>query len=692
MLKKLFTFLLPLLVFAAVGIKSASADEGMWLPSQISKKIAEMQAAGFKLSAEDIYDINKASLKDAIVHFNSGCTGELISNQGLLITNHHCGFKAIQSHSSVEHDYLRDGFWAKGRSEELPNPGTLHVDFLEYMQDVTAQVLKGTESGKLSEKEISEIIGKNCKEIEKRASAAGKGLWAKVTPLYYGNEYYLFVYKRFTDVRLVAAPPSSIGKFGGDTDNWMWPRHTGDFSIFRIYADKNNEPADYSPENVPYIPKRFFRISSKGVKEGDFTLVYGYPGRTKEYIVSTEAEHIAKVSNPLKIELRTLILNIYDKEMSASQAVRIAYASKQANVANSWKKWQGEMKGIIRLGTVESKKAFEREFTEWALSAKAGKNGKAYADALSELLSFTKRYCEVSRLYDLQAEALNAVEIIKAAYFEKADSLFFKDYSQKIDKQVFEALYNAYDRALQDDQKSNYFKEKRAQYGGIENWADSLFAEPFSPGSENLKMAAEIYAGTNGWLNSCYRKEMVELNAKIQSLYKIYLRGLMEYAASTGRPALGKSIFYPDANSTLRVAYGKVAGYSPADAVYYNPVSTLQGIMEKDNPDIYDYNIPQRLRDLYAAKDYGRWESGGSVPVAFIATNHTSGGNSGSPVLNANGELIGVNFDRVWEGTMSDVVFDPAFCRNISLDIRYVLFLLDKYAGAQWILDELTIN
>ena len=692
MLKKLFTFLLPLLVFAAVGIKSASADEGMWLPSQISKKIAEMQAAGFKLSAEDIYDINKASLKDAIVHFNSGCTGELISNQGLLITNHHCGFKAIQSHSSVEHDYLRDGFWAKGRSEELPNPGTLHVDFLEYMQDVTAQVLKGTESGKLSEKEISEIIGKNCKEIEKRASAAGKGLWAKVTPLYYGNEYYLFVYKRFTDVRLVAAPPSSIGKFGGDTDNWMWPRHTGDFSIFRIYADKDNEPADYSPENVPYTPKRFFRISSKGVKEGDFTLVYGYPGRTKEYIVSTEAEHIAKVSNPLKIELRTLILNIYDKEMSASQAVRIAYASKQANVANSWKKWQGEMKGIIRLGTVESKRAFESVFTEWALSGKAGKRGEEYAEALSELLSLTRRYSEISRLYDLQTEALNAVEIVKAAHFEKADSLFFKDYSQKIDKQVFVALYNAYDRALPDEQKSNYFKEKRAQYGGIENWADSLFAEPFSPGSENLKMAAEIYAGTNGWLNSCYRKEMVELNAKIQSLYKIYLRGLMEYAASTGRPALGKSIFYPDANSTLRVAYGKVAGYSPADAVYYNPVSTLQGIMEKDNPDIYDYNIPQRLRDLYAAKDYGRWESGGSVPVAFIATNHTSGGNSGSPVLNAQGELIGVNFDRVWEGTMSDVVFDPAFCRNISLDIRYVLFLLDKYAGAQWILDELTID
>ena len=706
MIKRVFVFSLWALVIFCLNITPAQADEGMWLPSQIAKKIADMQAAGCKLSVEDIYNINGASIKDAIVHFNGGCTGELISNKGLLITNHHCGFSAIQSHSTVEHDYLRDGFWANGMKDELPNPGSLYVDFLEYMQDVTEPVLKGTFGKRLTESQRNAIIEKNISQIEKQASAAGKGLWAKVKPLYYGNEYYLYVYKRFTDVRLVAAPPSSIGKFGGDTDNWMWPRHTGDFSIFRIYADQNNEPADYSPQNVPYRPKRFLTISSKGVREGDFTMVYGYPGRTQEYIVSTAAHYIAKISNPAKIHLRSLILDIFEREMNASQAVRIAYAAKQANVANSWKKWQGEMKGIVRLKVVEEKEAFEAEFTKWALQGAGEEAGKAanraqYAEALAQLVELNRDYGQIAIVYDYQREALNAVEILKYAFRRSnasgadaaaKDSVFFANYSQKIDKELFVALYNAYNKELPKEKKSPYFNEQLERFGTIERWADSLFAKPFSPNSGNLQMAEEIYDKTNAWVNLCYVDSLKRLSAKMESLYKIYMQGLMEYAKSTGKPALGKKIFYPDANSTLRVAYGKVAGYSPSDAIYYKPVSTLTGIMEKDNPDIYDYDVPQRLRELYAAGDFGKWNVEGSIPVAFIATNHTSGGNSGSPMLNAEGQLVGVNFDRVWEGTMSDVVFDPDFCRNISLDIRYVLFLLDKYAGAQWLLDELTID
>lgn len=663
-----------LLVLIVFGVLPVFADEGMWLPSLISQRIQDMQAKGFKLSAEDIYSINRSSLKDAIVHFGGGCTGELISDEGLLITNHHCGFGQIQSHSSVEHDYLKDGFWAMKRSEELPNPG-LTVSFLEYMEDVTDRVLKGYRQ-EMTEQERTELVRKNTEKIIGKAAGGNENLRASVSPLYYGNQYYLFVYKVFRDVRLVGAPPSSIGKFGGDTDNWMWPRHTGDFSLFRVYADKNNEPAAYSEDNVPYKPKRFFNISAKGIKEGDFTMVYGFPGRTNEYIMSDAVEQIAKVSNPHKIKLRTLRLDVQRREMAKDPAVRIKYASKNAGVSNSWKKWQGEMKGIIRLKAIENKKEFERNFARWA-------EGKPEYEGLVEKMhDLYSSIGELSLVSDYQTEALNAVELLSfAGTGQKNPENFYKNYYMPIDKDIFIALFNEYDKSIPDKYKSPYFKRQMSEYGTAEAWADAVFDGP------DMEKAAEIYRETNEYFSENIRPVLDSVNREINLLYRTYMRGQMEYNKAVG----GTKVFYPDANSTLRVAYGNVKGYSPADAVYYLPGSTLEGIVQKDNPEIYDYDIPQKLRDLHAAGDYGTWETDGSVPVAFIATNHTSGGNSGSPVLDAEGNLIGVNFDRVWEGTMSDVVYDPQVCRNIALDIRYALFIIDKLAGAQHLLDEMNI-
>ena len=643
-------------VLLTVSLFPLKADEGMWLPALISQRIADMQAKGLKLSAEDIYSVNQASLKDAVVLFGGGCTGELVSDQGLLFTNHHCGYSYIQKHSSVEHDYLKDGFWALNRGEELPNPG-LTVRFLERMEDVTAQVLKGYKPGKMDELDRIKIVKKNSEKLKEQAVKDGKGLKASVEALYYGNQYFLFVFREYTDVRLVGAPPSSIGKFGGETDNWMWPRHTGDFSIFRIYAGKDNLPADYSEDNIPYTPKKSLKISRAGVKEGDFTFVYGCPGSTQEYVHSEAVKYISEVSDPEKIALRTTRLQIMKKYMDKSQAVRIQYSSKYAGVANAWKKWQGEAKGLKKMKTVATKQAYEARFREWA-------QGTEFKDVLDNLAYIYAERNALYRAYEYYNETVRSIERLRMVSGRPFE---MKDYYQPIDEETFVALMEAFDKNLDDAYKPAYFLQKRAEYDSMEAWKDDVFAS-----DEDARALSDA-------LDAFYRGAIVSkvrsLNESLQLVYRDYMRAQMAFEP--------EKAFYPDANLTLRVAYGHVEGYRPADAIYYHPVSTLRGIIEKDNPDIFDYNIPQTLRDIYARGGHE------DQPVCFLATNHTTGGNSGSPVLNAEGNLIGINFDRVWEGTLSDLAFDPDVCRNISLDVRYILFIIKEIGHADYLLDEM---
>ena len=687
MMKKLFLSLLVLLT-ALVPVK---ADEGMWLPLLISSRIKDMQDKGFRLTAEDVYSVNKASLKDAVVRFGGGCTGEVVSPDGLLFTNHHCGYGQIQQHSTVEHDYLRDGFWAMSRDEELPNPG-LTVSFLQSMEDVTERVLKGYVPS-MTNGQRDSVVQANSRVLTEAINNPKKGIRSSVEGLYHANQYFLFVYKIYSDVRLVGAPPSSIGKFGGDTDNWMWPRHTGDFSIFRIYADKNNEPAEYSKDNVPYKPKRYFTISRKGVKEGDFTLVYGCPGTTKEYVTSDEVRYTGEVSDPEKIALRTMRLDIQKKYMSQDQAVRIQYSSKNASVSNAWKKWQGEAKGLARRKTVESKLEYEKRFKKWA-------ENNEYKGLLEQIAALYEQRNPYFRAQEYYNETVSTIELLAFASrvyaaleagrpVQAVADAFYKDYYQPIDEEAFVAMMGAFEKQLTPEFKPAYHAQKLAQYGSVEAWRDDVFARSvFTDKAKVLSLtkadlpkleadpAYEMYKAYNQWFRKDLQPVVSRIGQEISLANRRYMKAQMEFEPDKD--------FYPDANRTLRVSYGNVKGYQPSDAIYYSPVSTLKGIIEKDNPEIFDYNIPQTLRDIYAEGGHE------DQPVCFLATNHTSGGNSGSPVLNGNGELIGINFDRVWEGTMSDLAFDPDFCRNISLDIRYLLFVVEKIGHADWLLKEMT--
>ena len=693
--------LLILALFCLKGVP-ALADEGMWVPALIQSRIKDMKAKGFKLTAEDIYSINRSSLKDAVLLFGSGCTGEVISDEGLFLTNHHCGYYFIGSHSSVEHDYLTNGFWAMNRSEELPNPG-LTVSFLIRMEDVTDRALKGV-GDEMPQAERDSMVKANAAGVIAKATA-GTHYEAAVEPFYYGNQYFLFVYEKFRDVRLVAAPPSAIGKFGGDTDNWMWPRHTGDFSMFRIYADKNNNPADYSKDNVPYRPRRSFTISTAGLKEGDFTMVYGNPGRTMQYVVSDAIDYAVNRGNPAKIKMRTMRLEIMNAEQAKDPATRIAYAAQNARVSNQWKKWQGESKGLARLGTLDKKRAFEAQFTAWAADK------PLYRDVLPKLRALYAELAPYAFARDYYQEAYQAIEMTQFAQnaakgifkpdAEKAGDGFFKNYSQTIDRLSTQAVLGEYVKNVPAEWTPAYFLEAVQKAGGVDRYVDELFEQSNFSTIEKYKALASADSATkaaalqndpalllaeafNTFYNTKVDGTYKRLNTEINTLYRLYMKGLMEMQPDR--------TFFPDANLTLRVAYGTVEGYSPVDAVYYEPFSTIDGIMEKDNPDIYDYNIPQRLRDLYRTKEYGRWNVDGSVPVCFLATNHTTGGNSGSPVLNGRGQLVGINFDRTWESTMSDYEFDVVKCRNIIVDIRYVLFVIDRIGNAGYLLDEMRFS
>lgn len=694
------------------------AKEGMWIPILLEKyNLAEMQEMGFKLNAQDIYDVNNASMKDAVVIFGGGCTGELISGDGLLITNHHCGYRNIQSHSSVENDYLTDGFWAMNRSEELSNPG-LTVRFLEYMEDVTEKVLEGTES--ISEEEKQNQIKKNSSAIQKEAAIDGK-FSTQIKPLFYGNQYFLYVYKIYKDVRLVGAPPSAIGKFGGDTDNWMWPRHTGDFSLFRVYADKNNEPAEYSEDNVPFKPKKFFPISMKGVQENDFTMVFGYPGSTMQYWPSKEVDITMNQRDPNRIKIRDTKLEIIGADMEADPKVRIQYAAKYAGISNAWKKWQGEIKGLKRLDAVNSKLAFEKEFKKWALE-----NGEWESDYQEVFSNFEtlyaqyKKYIHASDYYSeivfrgveifrLAGQANSIVNNIENKQTDKVKlsrktmlgSLprFFKDFNQTTDEKLFAELMPMLVEGVDDTFLPLDFAESINKFQ-----SDKLIKKVYQKSilADKEKLTDLIENGSEKQLlklrkdplflmyNKLRMKSEMDISPKVRSIndeitanMKKYMAGIMDMKNGEPLPA--------DANMTLRVAYGKVEGYLPKDGVAYKHYTTLSGIMEKDNPEIYDYDVPDRLKEIFNSGDFGKYEVNGDVPVCFTASNHTTGGNSGSPVVNANGELIGVNFDRGWEGTMSDIMFDPDQCRNIAIDIRYALFLIDRFAGAGYLLDEMEI-
>lgn len=666
-----------LFCFLITGVR---ADEGMWLPSLIGSRIDDMRQKGFKLSAEDIYSINKASMKDAVVLFGGGCTGEYVSDKGLLLTNHHCGYGAIQKLSALEHDYLTDGFWAKSQSEELPCEG-LSVRRLVRMEDVTARVAAGESADQI------------------KAKALEEGYSASIEQMYYGNQQFLFVYEIFSDVRLVAAPPSSIGKFGGDTDNWVWPRHTGDFTVFRVYADKDNKPAKYSKENQPYHPARHLRISTKGVKEGDFTMIYGFPANTQEYVISDAVEYVAEVSNPMKIALRTERLNIISAAQEKDPEIRIQYAAKHASIANAWKKWQGEALGVKRLGTIEKKRAYEKAFAEWAA------NKPEYASLLD---SMHAAYSEVREWYylgELYSETGATIELPKVAAMNLRDDFvasdrdkaFYGSYNADVDRDLAKSVLKGFEYYCPKAKFPAALREEIVKYGGtIDAYVDYIYDNSPSTSLERVQKATkeELQQDPALVLRKIFTSYPHRLyrnmsNApEIERWYRTYMKALREWD--------NERAFYPDANFTLRVAYGSVAGYEYADGEYHKPVSTLDGIIEKDNPNIYDYNIPQVLRDIYARKDYGRWgetiNGRYTVPVAFIATNHTSGGNSGSPVINGKGELIGINFDRTWRSTMSDIEFDPTICRNISVDIRYVLFVIDRVGGAGYLLEEMDLR
>ncbi len=704
--------LLATLVAAGV-VLTASADEGMWLLPYLRKmNIKTMKSEGCRLSAEDIYSVNSSSLKDAVVIFGGGCTGEVVSPEGLLFTNHHCGYGAIQELSSVEHDYLKYGFWAGSNAEEIPAPG-LKVRFVRSISDVTADIL-GNVPSTAGEQEREKIVGENIRALEKRLGEAnpGKEIW--VRSFFGNNQYFAFVNEVFSDIRLVGTPPSSIGKFGGDTDNWMWPRHTGDFSVFRIYADKDNRPADYSPENVPYRAGKYLKVSIGGYDEGDFAMVMGFPGTTTRFMTSYEIDQMLKVSNPNRIFIRGERQEILREDMAASDKVRIQYASKYAGSSNYWKNSIGKSRGIEKLGVKERKQAEEAGFQRWADGLTYVAGDVDYRRALPLIRESVEMLSGIEHNRQYLAEAfLNAVEILTPARSlaskseiedpaasKKALADWYGDYNAPTDRKVAKRMLEIA-REHMTELPSFYADVVDRQFGGdIDAYVDylydnSIFADEASVmaaidnfQAEKERIASDPAVVLSNSVMEMYRRlsgERREGALKYNEGHRLYIAGLLKMYPDRA--------WAPDANFTIRLTYGQILPYDPCDGVKYNYYTTLKGVMEKEDPsNPTEFYVPERLKELYAARDFGPYaDKRGEMPVAFLSNLDITGGNSGSPILNGRGELIGLAFDGNWEAMSGDVAFEPELQRCIGVDVRYVLFIIDKFAGAGWLLDEMDI-
>jgi hypothetical protein len=692
--------------------ETALAQGGMWLPNKLSNNEKDMKAKGSRLSAKQIYDENNASIKDAVVLFGRGCTGEFVSDKGLLFTNHHCGYGEIVRHSTVDHDYLTNGFAAKSLEEELPCPG-LTVTSLQYMKDVTDKVLNGVTSS-MTEQEREKIINKNIKQIVKDETK-GTNLDAYVRALYYGNQYMLYVNKIYKDVRLVAAPPSNIGKFGGDTDNWMWPRHTGDFSVFRVYADENNEPREYNKANRPYKPKQYLKISLKDKQEGDFTFVMGYPGTTQQFLTSYAVEDIQNLEDPARIKVRTAILDIYKQAQEQSPAQRLRYASDVASIANGWKKWQGEVKGLKFLKAVEKKQKQEvgnplmKDFKQLYDDNRKYKMEQLYigeAVLASDFMKNTRRLLSLVQISTRDTTSDLTLTTKANDLLSYLDKYYNNDFTlhRSVDSSVFVSTMLIF---YEDFVKDNYyFLRNKIGNSSVSEYFANIYHKSILNNPDKIKDLLKNYKRKN------YKKLMddpaleflspiwgqyVEVTipkldtyrSELNRLYRIYVASILEEYnknKTTEDVSMNNGIF-PDANLTLRVTYGNIAPFHPKDAVTYSHYTTIAGIMEKEDPNVYDYVVENKLKDIYYNNNMAPYGD----RVAFIATNHTTGGNSGSPVMDADGNLIGLNFDRNWEGTMSDILYNKDLCRNITLDIRYCLLIIDKYLEAKNLIEELEI-